>query len=462
MRVEYLYNLCEIIGGNPNPQIDSAFSNSEGVPFVKMKDLGKYHLTTNLVDTEKKISSDYAEKKSYKLIKSGSVLLPRSGSVSQNHRAILGVDAYIVSHIFALEIIDNTLINNYYLYYYLLNLDLGLIANKTTGIDSITKERLGLIKIPIPPIDEQNRIISILKVIEVLKEKRKQSINKLDSLLRSVFLELFGDPISNSRNWKTIKKLSELGDWKSGGTPDTNIDEYYIGDIPWLNSGELGNVFVEESKKKISNEAIKNSNAKIIPVNSILIGMYDTAAFKMSINKFECSCNQAVMYSKLDDENYTLFVYYSLNYSKEYYLSKRKGARQMNLNSTFIKEIEIFLPDGKEGLNNINKFNFFHSLVESQKQKIKHSKSVINTLFESSLELSFVGKKVEFDEIEDMINNTEELNDLISLFKNNQFVNQIDYNIKKDLLFKILEKSEKNNYGISQVLFDNEVELKIK
>lgn len=459
MREEYLYNLCNIIGGKPNPQVDSAFSESDSISFVKMKDLGKYHLTTNLVKTEKKIKLEYAKKNNYKLIKKGTVILPRSGSVSQNHRAILGTDAYIVSHIFALEIIDENIINNYYLYYYLLNLDLGLIANKTTGIDSITKERLGLIKIPIPPIEVQDKIISILKVIQNAEDKRKLSINLLDDFLRSIFFEMFGDPIANTKKWKLKKRLSEIGEWKTGGTPKTSNSDYYKGEIPWFTSGELGNVYIEKSNKHISLEAIKSSNTKIIPLNSILIGMYDTAAFKMSINLKECCCNQAVLYSKLNDELYTLYVYYALNYSKEFYLSKRKGARQKNLNSTLIKQFEIYLPEDKI---KIQKFNSLHILIEQQKQKINHSLTTLDYLFNSYLEVLFVGKTNEIDITENMLNNSMELEELINLFNNNQFVNQTDFNIKKSYLFEILEKSEKESKGIFQIFNNDKVELQLK
>lgn len=459
MKEEYLYKLCNIIGGKPNPQFDSAFSESESISFVKMKDLGKYHLTTNLLETEKKIKIEYAEKNGYKLIKKGSVILPRSGSVSQNHRAILGIDAYIVSHIFALEIIDENVINNYYLYYYLLNIDLGLIANKTTGIDSITKERLGLLRIPIPPIEIQDKIISILKVIQKAEEKRKKSINLLNEFLRSIFFELFGDPIANTKQWKIKKKLSEIGEWKTGGTPTTSNLEYYNGNIPWFTSGELGKVFIDKSNKSISLEAIKNSNAKIIPQHSIMIGMYDTAAFKMSMNLVECCCNQAILYSKLNEDVYTLYVYYSLNYSKEFHLNKRKGARQKNLNATLIKEIEIFFPHDK---NKIEHYNLLHALIEKQKQKINDSRNVLDNLFKSYLELLFVGKTNNVETSLEALNNENELLELINLFRNNKFVNQTDYNIKKDHLFELLEKSENELNGITQIFNNDIVELHIK
>ena len=113
--------LCKIIGGNPAPKGEDAFSD-EGVPFLKMKDLGRYHRTRNLDNIENKVSDIIAKKNRLKIVRKGCILLPRSGSVALNHRAILGVDSYMVSHICALEVIDENRVFNEFLYDYLCTL----------------------------------------------------------------------------------------------------------------------------------------------------------------------------------------------------------------------------------------------------------------------------------------------------------------------------------------------------
>src|SRR4030043_610214 len=141
-----IQEICQIIGGNPSPK-ENEFSKV-GVPFVKMMDLGRYHLTNNLLNVDYRISPEYPKFKSLKKITKGSILLPRSGSVALNHRAILGMDAFIVSHICALNVINDQIVNNQYLYYYLTSIDLVNITKETTGLDAITFEDLGKIKIP--------------------------------------------------------------------------------------------------------------------------------------------------------------------------------------------------------------------------------------------------------------------------------------------------------------------------
>lgn len=195
--------LCKIIGGDPAPKGNDVYSD-KGTPFLKMKDLGKYHLTNNLIEIENKVSDEIAKKNNLKIVKKGCILLPRSGSVALNHRAILGVDSYMVSHICALEVIDKKILFNQFLYYYLRRISMEKITKRTTGLDAITFKDLGNIKISLPFIDDQIRIATLLSHVESLISKRKESIRLLDELIKSTFLEMFGDPVRNDKEWDTV------------------------------------------------------------------------------------------------------------------------------------------------------------------------------------------------------------------------------------------------------------------
>ncbi|MBI5186148.1 MAG: restriction endonuclease subunit S [Nitrospinae bacterium] len=200
-----LKEVCKIIGGNPAPK-EGFSSSAEALPFVKMKDLGKAHLTNNLVEIETRIDPNFGRKKNMRIIKKGSVLLPRSGSVALNHRAILGQDSFMVSHICALEVISKELFNEY-LYYFLCTKRLDNITKKTTGLDAITFEDIGNIKINFPSLSEQKKIVQILDTADSLRQKRKEQLKLIDDYLKSVFLEMFGDPVRNEKGWKVFKML---------------------------------------------------------------------------------------------------------------------------------------------------------------------------------------------------------------------------------------------------------------
>ena len=102
------------------------------------------------------------------------------------------------------------------------------------------------IQIPLPPLPQQQKIANILDAADAIRQNDKAMIAKYDELTRALFLDMFGDPVSNPKNLPKIK-LGELGKWQSGGTPSRSKSEYYNGTIPWLSSGELNEMYVSES-----------------------------------------------------------------------------------------------------------------------------------------------------------------------------------------------------------------------
>ena len=81
--------------------------------------------------------------------------------------------------------------------------------NKTTGIINLKLERYLDEKIPLPPLSEQKRIADILDKADSLRQKRKESIALLDELLKSVFIDMFGDPVRNEKGWE-VRKAKDL------------------------------------------------------------------------------------------------------------------------------------------------------------------------------------------------------------------------------------------------------------
>jgi type I restriction enzyme S subunit len=200
-----LGEVCEINGGNAAPQDKSFFKNGT-LPFVRMQDLGRYHITTNLIDTTDKLNKKAVENLHLKIWSKGSILLPRSGSVYMNHRAILGCDAYVVSHIAILTNFREVL--NKYLFYYLSILDIGSYGSKTTGIDSISFGQLRRLKVKFPPLPIQQEIVSRLDAIRKAQEVNDKQIALTDELFQSLLQKELNP---KGKKWE-IKKLIEIAD----------------------------------------------------------------------------------------------------------------------------------------------------------------------------------------------------------------------------------------------------------
>jgi type I restriction enzyme S subunit len=264
------------------------------------------------------------------------------------------------------------------------------IRSKTRGAvrDNLTFKRLSEIEIPIPSILEQRKIAKLLIKIDDLHAKRVEGIKLLDNFLMSTFKKMFGDPIRNEKNFPT-KRLGDLGKWKSGGTPSRSKKEYFTGDIPWLTSGELEEMYINDSKEKITSDAVSNSNARLIEEGSLLLGMYDTAALKSSITKGAVTCNQAIAYAKLNNKICnTIFVYFLIQIGKEYFKREQRGVRQQNMNLSMIKDMVIIQPPIK--LQN----QFSEIVSKALIVKAAHSKSLkeIERLYSSVSSSAFQGK----------------------------------------------------------------------
>ena len=226
-----------------------------------------------------------------------------------------------------------------YLFYFCKRFDFEKL-NKTVTIPSLTKSDLLKIKIDLPGTDEQLVIVEKLTKLESVIDLRKQELNKFDELIKARFVEMFGDPKTNP-NGLSVKTLDQLGVWNSGGTPSRTNNDYFTGDINWYSAGELNSLYLDESVEKITEEAIKESAAKLFKAGSMLVGMYDTAAFKMGILKEDSASNQACACIEPNESIDIVWLYYALTMMKEYYLSQRRGVRQKNLNLGMIRGFEL-------------------------------------------------------------------------------------------------------------------------
>lgn len=132
----------------------------------------------------------------------------------------------------------------------------------------------------------------------------------------------------------------------SGGTPNTRKSEYYGGLIPWVRTQEINFNRLYDTEIKISDEGLKNSSAKWIPENSIIIAMYGATAGKVAISKIPVTTNQACCNLIINHEKFDYrFIYYNILSRFEKIADMAIGGAQQNLNGAMIKNLPISIPD---------------------------------------------------------------------------------------------------------------------
>lgn len=222
--------------------------------------------------------------------------------------------------------------------------------------------KMKTIEIDVPSVDEQYEVVNCLSKVTSLMEKKKKEIVLLNTMLKARFVEMFGDPILNTHSLQTVE-LQQLGSWGSGGTPSRKNDEYFKGNIDWYSAGELNSQYLKKSKEKITQQAIENSATQLLPSGSLLVGMYDTAAFKMGVVTKESSCNQACAFLIPNYSVNVVWLYHELSLMKPYFLQQRHGVRQKNLNLGMIKKFMVPIVD----INDQNVFVNFVQQVDKSK-----------------------------------------------------------------------------------------------
>jgi len=327
-------------GGSPRPIQDYITDDPDGVNWISISDASASDKFIN--ETKKRIRPEGVSRS--RMVKPGDFLLTNSMSFGRPY--IMGTSGCIHDGWLVLSSKHGDVDQDYF--FHLLGSDF-IYAKFTKLAAGATVKNLNIdlvsgVEVNFPPLEEQRRIAAILDQAETLRTQRRQALAHLDSLTQSLFLDMFGDPARNTLGLP-MQQLGDLGDWHSGGTPPRGSGHYFEGGIPWFSSGELESMYVSDSSEHISDRAIHETSAKLVPAGSLMLGMYDTAALKSSIAVNPCSCNQAIAFASiLPDRALTVYVYFAVQVGREDFRRLQRGVRQKNLNLSMVREIRIPAP----------------------------------------------------------------------------------------------------------------------
>jgi type I restriction enzyme S subunit len=387
---ETLGNLCDIKGGFPAPQDDAAFEGGQ-VPFVRMKDVGRHHFTNNLYETDAALNQSHFNNGRYEITPRGSILMPRSGSVALNHRAILGIDAVIVSHLCAL-VPKSKIIATDFLYRFLCMVDMRKLTKKTTGLDSIAFSDLRLVAIPVPPPPEQKRIAEVLDRAEALRAKRRAALAQLDTLTQSIFLDLFGDPLTNSKKWPK-KELSGACTNITDGTHDTP-DRSSSG-VPFITSKNIRPFQIDLCQLDyVSSEVHQELKKRCYPkpgdilYTNIGVNVGNAVANRLD---FEFSLKNVALLQPDDKQFNSYFLESLLNYvpfKKSILDASSTGGAQKFISLTVLRKLIVPVP----ALTRQVEFARRAATVEKLKAAHRQSVAELDALFASLQHRAFRGE----------------------------------------------------------------------
>ena len=255
-----------------------------------------------------------------------------------------------------------------------------------TSIPQLTVPSLKKYSFPLPAMEEQAHIVMILDNVCDLIDQKKQQLELLDELVKSRFIELFGD-VANSPKYSGVL-LGTICSTLSGGTPTTKIPEYYQGDIPWISTPYLGNNHINGSSAKayITEDAIKNSATHLIPANTIMFGIRVGVGKSSIIDEPMCANQDIVALMGIDTNKYNLlFVKHVLDGYQSHFDSIKKGATILGITTDDLKKVMIPVVE----MELQNQFATFVEHVDKSKVAVQKALDEAQTLFDSLMQEYF-------------------------------------------------------------------------
>ena len=159
-----------------------------------------------------------------------------------------------------------------FLYYALQSKVDSLIAQGTgSTFKAISKKVLEATCIPAYSTIEQEQIAETIGHVDNTIAARRKQLALLDQLVKSRFIELFGDPLSNDKGWQKVVITEVCHAIFGGGTPSKSHPEYFAGSIPWISPKDMKSTVINDSIDHITEEAIAHSTTNLVPANSVLM-----------------------------------------------------------------------------------------------------------------------------------------------------------------------------------------------
>lgn len=373
-------------GGTPSKDIPEYWNGD--IPWVSVKDF-----KSSLIET----ASDYitqlgVEKSATNIITSGTIIVPTRMAVGKV--AMLGVDMAINQDLKAILIKRESVLNKRYLLRFLESQSNYILKHaKGATVKGITLDVLRDLAIPLPPLEEQKRIAAILDKADDIRRKRQQAIQLADDFLRSVFLDMFGDPITNPKGFP-VSTLGGLCDGLFLGLTSKvdyidGTDGFPLVRAKDINTGELSFADVKYISEKQHKKLTKNHLTKrgdLLVSKSGTLGTCAIVRTDREFSTYESIFTVRPDNSKLDI-HYLIHLLQNKSFKKKL-IGNKVGGTVAHLNLKMFRDFEIGVPPVE--LQRL----FSKTILRCESNLDKYRKSALgsDSFFDSTSQKAFSGE----------------------------------------------------------------------
>lgn len=392
--IKKLGEVADVGAGNSAPQKKELFDNGN-FPFFRTSDVGQ--IRKGFIGT----SADYLNEKGVKglkLFQKGTILFPKSGaSTFLNHRVMMNVDGYVSSHLATIKA-KSKIADDRFLLYYLITIDAKDLM-QDIAYPSLKTSDIGLIPIPLPPLPEQQRIVSILD--EALAAIAKATANAEQNLKNAKELfESYLQGVFENRDWetKTIQEITKVVNGYAFASKDfkpTNT----VKSVKITNVGvkefveEADNYLPEKFKETLKDFQVKEGNIVIALTRTIISAGLKVAVVPASYDGALVNQRVAALVpnERLINQNF-LYFYLTTSRVAKYVLEHVNTLMQPNLSINDLKNMPVPCPSLKDQQTIVRQLDVLRT--ETQKLEAVYQQKIadLEELKKSILQKAFAGE----------------------------------------------------------------------
>jgi type I restriction enzyme S subunit len=367
-----------------------------GIPFINAGDLSK-NKTLN-EDTFKHISLEHFKRLGGAKIQKNDILYCLRGSLGKFAMHTEEYEGSIASSLVVLRAKVNVLPK--YLYYYLDSDVPKRLAKKNdngTAQPNLSAKSLKTFEIPLPPLKLQKQIVSILDDVATLRDKTTQLLNEYNLLAKSIFWEMFGDPVINSKDWK-IEKLKNISTKiLSGNTPKGGSKVYVDKGIIffrsqniWKNRIVLDKVAYidEDTHSRMKKSSLKSGDILMTKTGRVNTENSSLGRAAMFLGKdYSANVNGHVYLIRLKESVINEFILFILT-TNEYREYIRRvcvgGIDKRQINKQHLEQFPIIYPPIELQYQFAEKIGLIEQQKDLAKQELKESEDLFNCLLQKA------------------------------------------------------------------------------
>lgn len=394
--VKKLYKFPEVLFFQEGPGVRYHQYTTSGVKLLNVSNLrnGQIDLTTS----DRYISENEAfNKYSHFLCDPNDFIIASSGIKIDSFNSKMGfihqsdLPVCMNTSTIRFKVLNKEVLEIRYFMYYLKSVAFKKVLTKVvTGSAQLNfgPSHLKNMSISLPNLDVQKNIVQRLDRVNKLIEIKRKLLFLLDGLVKSRFVELFGNPVLNEKGWNLTSLESVCQSIYGGGTPSKKIKEYYMGTIPWVTSKDMKSDIIVDSIEHITQVAIDNSSTKIIPPESVLIVIRSGIlkhTLPVCINKSRVTINQDLKALVLDERCKAIYLQYLLKALEKDILSGVRAVTADNIEFNSLKKRKIPIPP----INIQIKFSQMVNQINKLKSDVQKSIDETQLLMDSLMQEYF-------------------------------------------------------------------------